>query len=133
MRRCRHFSTGLAVAVAAALIAAGCGGNGPSGPTPPPGGGNNQQPPANNQPVIESLAVRNARPRAPANFADVSDTIEVTAQVRDDETAAAQLQFQWSATNGTFSGTGATVTWTPDASAATPLDVTITLRVVERY
>ena len=123
----------VALATVAALAAVACGGNGPSGPTPPPGGGGNQTPPPNNPPVIESLSLRNARLRVPANFADVSDTIEVAAQVRDDETATAQLQFQWSATNGTFSGTGATVTWNPDASATTPADVTITLRLVERY
>ena len=63
----------------------------------------------------------------------MSDTIEASAQVRDDETPVAQLQFQWSATNGTFTGNGASVTWNPDPSAQTPVDVTITLRVVERY
>ena len=131
--RCGQRVAALVFAVVAVCVAAACGSNGPMGPTPPPGGGGNQQPPANNQPVIESLTIRNARPRVPANFADVSDTIEVAAQVRDDETPAAQLQFQWSATNGTFTGAGATVTWTPDSSAVTPADVTITLRVVERY
>jgi hypothetical protein len=123
----------IAIAAAAAFVMIACGGNRPTGPTPPPGGGGNQNPPANNQPVIESIAIRNARPRVPADFADVSDTIEASAQVKDDETPIAQLQFQWTATNGTFTGTGPTVTWTPDASAVTPVDVTITLRLVERY
>lgn len=123
-------ATLVALSTALVLPIAGCGGSsGPTGPTPPPP----QQPPANNQPVIESVTIRNTRARVPQNFADVSDTIEVSAVVRDDETAVSQLQFQWTATNGTFTGTGAAVTWKPDPSAATPADVSITLKVVERY
>jgi hypothetical protein len=34
---------------------------------------------------------------------------------------------------GTFTGTGASVTWQAPASASTPMDVTITLKVVEHY
>ena len=120
-----------AVAIAATL---GCGSNGPTGPTPGrPGGGGTLQPPANNQPTIESLTLRNPRPRAPVNFADVSDAIEVTAQVRDDETPVSQLELRWTATNGTFTGSGLSVAWNPDATAPTPVDVTITLNVTEKY
>ena len=123
----------VALMSATSFAIAACGSNGPTGPTPPPGGGGNQQPPANNQPVIDSISVRDTRERVPAGFADVGDTIEVSAQVRDDETPVEQLQFQWSAPNGTFTGTGATVTWVPDASAVTPAETTITLQVIERY
>jgi hypothetical protein len=119
----------MALALLAASWLVGCGSSSPTGPTPPP----QTQPPANNQPVIESITLRNTRARAPENFADVSDPIDVSAQVRDDETPVAQLQFQWSASNGTFAGTGATVTWSPDAAAQTPAQATITLRVAERY
>ncbi len=57
----------------------------------------------------------------------------MTADVRDDETPVAQLQFIWSSNVGTFSGSGSSVTWQAPAQAATPADVTLRLEVVERY
>jgi hypothetical protein len=120
------------VALAAALLMAACGGS----PTrPSPGGGNNGggTPPPNNLPVIESITIQGTRAKEPANFADVGETVAVTAKVRDDETAVDQLQYEWSAPVGTFSGTGASVTWQAPATAATPVEVTITLKVVEKY
>jgi hypothetical protein len=58
----------------------------------------------------------------------------VSASVRDDETAADQLEYQWGASAGAFEGSGARVTWVaPDTAPQTPVVVTITLRVVERY
>jgi hypothetical protein len=61
--------------------------------------------------------------------------IEVRAAVHDDETAADQLQYDWSATTGGFSGTGAAVKWTAPASIPSegPIDVVITLKVTEKY
>lgn len=59
--------------------------------------------------------------------------IDVSATVRDAETPVDQLVYQWSATAGTFNGTGRTVTWTAPASATTPGTVTITLKVIETY
>ncbi len=41
--------------------------------------------------------------------------------------------YQWSATAGTFSGSGRNVTWTAPDAATTPGIVTITLKVVENY
>lgn len=107
------------------LLTAACGGS-PSGPGPLP-------PPANNLPVIESIAVQGSRAQQPPSFADLSEIVEVTAQVRDDETAVDQLQFTWTASAGSFSGSGRRVTWQAPPSADTPSIVTLTLAVVERY
>src|SRR4051794_38394710 len=116
-----------------------CGGHPPTQPTPSDGGSNggpNQQPPPqNNLPVIDSITIQGTRPKEPAGFADMSESVDVTATVHDDETPADQLQYDWSATAGTFTGTGAKVTWTapaelPGSASGT---VTITLKVTEKY
>jgi hypothetical protein len=60
--------------------------------------------------------------------------VSVSATVHDDDTPASQLEFQWLAAVGTFSGTGASVTWTaPSGATAIPTDVTITLKVIDHY
>src|SRR5262249_9513322 len=120
-------------AVAVALVLAACGGSPTRPSNTPGGGGSGQQPPPNNLPVIDSIAVQGTRAKEPPNFADLAEAVAVTAKVHDDETAAGQLQYVWTATAGTFSGTGANVTWQAPASAATPAEVTITLKVVEKY
>lgn len=141
----RALLTCLVAAVAAS--AGSCGGGPRIGPTPPPGGGNggngggggNQNPPANNQPVIEAITVQGTRPRQPANFADLGEAIPVSAKVRDDETAVDQLVYTWTATAGSFTGTGANVTWNAPATAPvsveglTPATVTITLTITEKF
>ena len=91
-------------------------------------------PPNNNPPVITAIAAQGTRPQEPPDFADLSEPISVSATLRDDETAVDQLEYRWSASAGAFEGTGARVTWrAPETAALTPVDVTITLRVVERY
>lgn len=93
-----------------------------------------QVPPNNNPPVISSITAQGLRLNQPPNFADLSESIRITASVRDDETAVDQLEFQWSATAGTFSGTGPSVTWqAPVTAPSTPTQVTLTLKVIERY
>lgn len=133
--------------LAAVVGSAGsCGGTNPVTPSPPPGGGSggggggaNPNPPANTQPVIETITVQGTRPRQPANFADLGELIPVSAKVRDAETAVDQLVYAWTATAGTFSGSGANVTWQAPATAPvavqglTPATVTITLTVTEKY
>lgn len=84
-------------------------------------------------PVIESIAVQGRRANQPARMADLRETVDVMATVTDAETPVEQLTYQWTATAGTFSGTGRQVTWTAPESATTPATVTITLRVTERY
>ena len=120
--------------VLSALILAACGSS-PSAPSPPPSGngGGVVTPPSNNPPTIQSITVQGTRSKEPANFADLGEMIAVTADVKDDETPVAQLTYNWSATAGTFSGTGASVTWQAPTSASAPTDVTLTLEVVEKY
>jgi hypothetical protein len=128
-RRPGYWTLSAAIA-AAALVVAACGSS-PTTPQPPPP---TPTPPANSLPVIDGFTVQGTRaPKEPANFADVGEAVPVTAKVHDDDTPAAQLEYQWSATTGTFSGTGASVTWTAPSSALTPANVVIALKVVDHY
>ena len=91
-------------------------------------------PPApNSPPAIHSITIQGTRLREPAGFADIGESVRLSADVTDAETPVAQLQYNWSATTGSFDGSGATVAWLAPAAASTPADVTITLEVVERY
>lgn len=109
------------------LIAGGCGGPGTQ-PSPPPGGGNGGQipPPVNTAPQVKSIVVSDAR-------AEVGTPVTVTATVEDAETPAANLTYTWTTNTGTFSGTGAVVTWVGGQDAKTPADVVLTLTVTEKY
>jgi hypothetical protein len=128
--------------VAGCLWLAACGGSSPTiptgggsgGGTSGGSGGGSQTPPANVPPVIDSFTVQGTRSaKEPANFADLGEAIAVSAKVHDDDTPAEQLEYQWSAAAGTFTGSGASVTWTAPSAATTPADVTITLKVVDHY
>ncbi len=136
----RKLIVAVAFAIGGALCLAACGSS--TQPTQPSGGGNNggnsgggsQTPPSNALPVIDSFTVQGTRvAKEPANFADLGEAITVSAAVHDDDTPAAQLEYQWSASLGTFSGSGASVTWTAPSSGSTPMDVTITLKVVDHF
>jgi hypothetical protein len=116
-----------AVILLSQLLACGSSPVAPAPPPPPP------PPPANNAPVIIAITVQGGRPNEPPNFADVGETVSVRAEVRDDETPVAQLQYNWTAPVGTFTGSGASVTWQAPAQAQTPADVALRLEVVERY
>jgi len=123
--------------VAAACLAfslAACGGDNrpPTQPPPPPPPPVNLDPPANTAPAIDGITALGRRPKEPARFADVRETIDVTATVRDPETPIEELTYQWSATAGTFTGTGRAVTWTAPDTVMQPT-VTITLKVIEAY
>jgi hypothetical protein len=85
----------------------------------------------NTPPVITTITVQSTQPNAPSNFADLGEEVPVTATVTDAETPAGQLAYEWSATLGTFTGTGAAVRWKAPASASTPTVVTLTLKVTE--
>jgi hypothetical protein len=112
------------------LALSACSGDSPVQPGPQP---QPQPPPVNQAPVIESIAVQGTRERQPANFADLSETVNVTATVRDEETPLDQLQYLWTATSGTFQGAGRRVQWQAPSEATTPSRVTVTLEVTERY
>jgi hypothetical protein len=78
-------------------------------------------------PAIKSVTVALSR-------AEVDQDVPVSAVVEDADMPVGQLSFGWSATAGTFSGTGPSVTWRlPKGAVATPLDVVITLTVTERW
>lgn len=126
--RSRRIISGAAVAVAAALLVAACG-----SPVKPSSDDDGGTPPPNTPPVIESITVQGSRSKEPASFADAGETIAVSAKVTDVETPVDQLAYVWTATAGTFAGTGSSVTWTAPASVPSAVDVTITLAVTERY
>ncbi len=117
-----------AAAILAALTAS-CGGT-PTAPDPvvPP-------PPVvvNTPPVIGKFTVQGNRSKEPASFADLLESVPVSVAVTDAESPIAELTFNWSATTGTFTGTGPQVTWKAPGSAVTPVDVTLSLEVVETY
>ena len=121
-------------AACVAILAAGCSDSKP--PTQPPPVVNpptNNDPPANTRPAIDSISVQGRRPKQPPRFADVREIVDVSATVRDPETPIEELTYQWSATVGTFTGIGRTVTWTAPDTIDRPTTVTITLKVIENY
>ena len=88
----------------------------------------------NAAPVVSALTVQGSRPGQPSGMADLGESVAVAATVTDADTPAASLTHQWSATAGSFSGTGASVTWqAPGQLPATPVRVTLTVTVVEEY
>jgi len=133
----KRYCRAVTVAAAGALLLGtlSCGGHHPTEPTSGGSGGSNQQPPPNNPPVIDSIAVQGTRASEPANFADIAETVDVAATVHDDETPIDQLQYQWSASLGSIDGAGAHVRWTAPAGlpGSDPVDVTITLKLIEKY
>jgi hypothetical protein len=82
----------------------------------------------NTPPTIESIAPASER-------AEADQPLQITAVVKDAESAQNQLTYNWSAApaGGSFSGTGATTTWRPPLGQTTPNVHTITLTVVENY
>jgi hypothetical protein len=108
--------------VAGTLLVAGCG-RSAGGPTPPPPVPN---PPIGTPPVVTAIAIPVAR-------VEVDQDVTVTATVQDD-TPVTALTYVWSASAGTISGAGPSVTWRlPKGAGTTPADVTISLTVVEPY
>jgi hypothetical protein len=87
----------------------------------------------NQPPIISGISSRSSRPRAPSAFADLDDTLTITATVTDPETPADQLRYEWSSDVGTFSGTGREVTWRAPAQATTPAEIRLNLTVIESY
>jgi hypothetical protein len=125
----RRIAAGSLVASVAALIIAACGGSSPMTPTPPSGGGGGGGgggAVTNTPPQIKSITVSDTR-------VEVGTPVTLTAVVEDQETPVANLTYEWSALTGSFTGTGAIVTWTPGADAVTPADFVVTLTVTERY
>lgn len=87
----------------------------------------------NQPPIVSGISSRSPRRNAPSAFADLDETLTVTATVTDAETPADQLRYEWTADAGAFSGTGREVTWRAPAQANTPAEVRLNLVVVETY
>jgi hypothetical protein len=80
---------------------------------------------SNSPPVIQSITPA-------SNRSEVNGDVLVTAQVTDQETSPSNLVYNWTASGGSFTGTGSTVHWHAPASGA-PALFTLTLTVVENY
>jgi len=110
-------------------LTSGCGGSS-SSPTPvsqsssspPPSAG----PSVNIAPVIESISASSER-------VEVDSEITLTAVVQDQETPIEQLNFEWKADAGTFSGDGAVVKWRAPKDIKTPAEFEMRLTVTETY
>lgn len=79
----------------------------------------------NSLPTIEWLFTSTDR-------AEINGRIELAAVVSDAETDPANLQYEWTATAGSFSGSGRSVMWTAPASA-NPAVQELKLTVIEKY
>jgi polyisoprenoid-binding protein YceI len=115
----------------ATMMVLGCGGTTPVVPTPSGGGsggsGGSGSGGTNTPPIVQSIVAGSDA------HAEVGTPIALTATVMDAETPVDQLAYKWSAPTGTFTGSGASVSWTPSADAQTPADITVTLTVTETY
>jgi hypothetical protein len=87
----------------------------------------------NDPPVIQSITALGLKPNEPANFADLSEEIAVTATVTDKESTPDKLVYEWTGTDGAFSGSGQSVRWRAPASGATPFTANLKLTVVDRF
>jgi hypothetical protein len=85
----------------------------------------------NTAPVIRSIAAQGRRLRQPPTFADYGETIQITLVVEDAESSPAQLNYQWQACGGTFSGTGPQVDWTAPATGTLATTCTIQVAVAD--
>jgi len=64
--------------------------------------------------------------------AEINGRIELTAVVSDPETDPANLQYEWTATGGSFTGSGRSVVWNAPGTASPALHE-LKLTVVDRY
>jgi hypothetical protein len=127
----RRLAAGLLALVIAACNGAaptspgkGTGNGGSNGGGTGGGGGPNSAP--NTPPVVKEIVPSATR-------VEVGSPVTLTATVEDAETPVASLTYAWTVPNGSVTGTGASVSWTPGSDAQTPADFTVTLTVTERY
>ena len=90
-------------------------------------------PSANPSPVIKSLVAQGSRKNEPQGYADLGETIGIAVTVTDAETPTDGLAFEWTASQGTVSGEGPSITWKAPSDATVPSAVTVTLKVIERF
>lgn len=83
--------------------------------------------------TIAGIRSSGTRFREPSGFADLGETLTVTATVLNLDPTADSVEYRWSGP-GTFSGDGPTVSWrAPAALSKTPETLTLTLSVIERH
>ena len=87
---------------------------------------------ANQPPVVNSIKSIGSRNNQPSGFADIDETVTLSATVTDNETPVGSLTFEWTGP-GTFTGSGPSVSWRVPAVRPTPSPVTVTLNVTEVY
>jgi hypothetical protein len=75
-------------------------------------------------PTIQSFTAGNQR-------AETGGDLQAQVTVQDPN-GSANLQYNWTAPSGTFSGTGSTVTWHAPAVATTPTSVSLTVTVTDQ-
>ena len=89
---------------------------------------------ANLPPAITAMRSIGSRTNQPSGFADIGETLTLTATVTDKETSAADLTFAWTVPQGSVSGTGPSVAWVlPSTVSSTPATMTVTLTVTEPF
>lgn len=89
---------------------------------------------ANRLPSISNFRSVGSRVNQPSGFADLDETLQVSATVADSETSAASLTYEWSGP-GTFTSSGSTATWKVPATlpSVTPATATVSLKVSETF
>jgi hypothetical protein len=89
---------------------------------------------SNRPPVISSFRSVGSRNNQPSGFADIDETVQITATVTDAETPVSSLTYEWTAP-GALTPAGATVSWKIPSSFAsgTPSTVMIGLNVIEKF
>lgn len=111
------------VTLAAAVA---CGSNPlPPSPTPPPAPVI-PPPVTNSAPVVTGITVGATR-------AEVDQLVNVSATVQDADTPVDTLTYNWTANFGSFVGSGRQVQYRLPKGAVTPVNVLISVEVVERY
>ncbi|MFB3853708.1 MAG: carboxypeptidase-like regulatory domain-containing protein [Vicinamibacterales bacterium] len=81
----------------------------------------------NAPPVIIGLTAGNN------NRAEEAQEVDVAVTVQDDETPPEQMEYEWSAPRGTFSGAGPLVKWKAPKGLQTPAEYELKVTVVEKY
>src|SRR5438876_447989 len=89
--------------------------------------------PVNQVPVITSLTVRGSKSGEPEQFADLDESVSVSASISDAETPVSDLRVEWSADAGSFTGNGPNVIWTAPHDYQTPTGLMLALTVTEYY
>lgn len=96
-----------------------------SGASTAPSGGPTEVGPnaTNTPPTIISVSVTPPRENQPASLATIGDSIALSADVVDPDTALDRLDYIWSAVPplGAFSGDGVSVRWSPPPGWTRPL------------